>query len=39
MKNVQNVNVQIEYGKEDLKDILLELLKQQYISYITMNEE
>lgn len=39
MKNGQNVNIQIEYGKEDLKEILLELLKQQYISYITMNEK
>lgn len=38
MKNGQNVNFQIEYGKEDLKKILLELLREQYINYITMNE-
>lgn len=39
MKNGQNVNIQIEYGKEYLKEILLELLKDQYINYITMNEK
>ena len=39
MKNVQNVNIQIEYGKENLKEILTELLKDQYINYITMNEK
>lgn len=38
MKNEQNVNIQIEYGKEDLKEIILGLLKEQYINYITMNE-
>ena len=39
MKNGQNVNIQIEYGKESLKEILIELLKEQYINYITMNEK
>ena len=39
MKNGQNVNIQIEYGTENLKEILIELLKEQYINYITMNEK
>ena len=39
MKNGQNVNIQIEYGTENLKGILMELLKEQYINYITMNEK
>ena len=39
MKNVQNVNIQIEYGTENLKEMLIELLKEQYINYITMNEK
>ena len=37
MKNGQNVTIQIEYGTENLKKILVELLKEQYINYITMN--
>lgn len=39
MKKGQNVNFQIEYGTENLKKILVELLKEQYINYITMNEK
>ena len=39
MKNGQNVNIQIEYGTENLKEMLIELLKEQYINYITMNEK
>lgn len=39
MKNGQNVNIQIEYGEENLEEILIELLKEQYIKYITMNEK
>ena len=39
MKNGQNINIQIEYGTENLKEILIELLKEQYIKYITMNEK
>ena len=33
MKNGQNVNIKIEYGTESLKEILIELLKEQYINY------
>ncbi len=39
MKNGQNVNIQIEYGKENLKEILIKLLKEQYINHITKNEK
>ncbi len=39
MKNGQNANIQIEYGEENLKEILVELLKEQYINYITINEK
>ena len=39
MKNGQNVDIEIEYGKESLKDIITELLKEQYINYITMNKK
>ncbi len=39
MKNGQNANIQIEYGTENLKDILRELLKEQYINYITINKK
>ena len=39
MKNGQNVNIQIEYGKESIKEIITELLKEQYINYITVNEK
>ena len=39
MKNGQNENIQIEYGAENLKEILIELLKEQYINYITINEK
>lgn len=39
MKNKKNANIQIEYGKAELKQILLELLKEQYINYITINEK
>lgn len=39
MKNGQNVNIQIKYGKENLKEILIKLLKEQYINHITMNEK
>lgn len=38
MKNETNINVQIEYGKENLKQILIDLLKEQYINYIAINE-
>ena len=39
MENGQNVNILIEYGKESLKDIIVELLKEEYINYITINEK
>lgn len=39
MKNEQDINIQIEYGREDLKQIIIELLKGQYINYITKNEK
>lgn len=39
MKNGRNVNIKLEYGTANLKEILIELLKQQYINYITMNEK
>lgn len=38
MKKGQNVNIQIEYGKESLKETITELLKEQYINHITTNE-
>lgn len=38
MKKEQVLNVSIEYGKENLKQILINLLKGQYINYITSNE-
>ena len=36
-KNVKIVS--IEYGKESLKQIILKLLKEEYINYITINEK
>ena len=39
MKKGQNANIQIEYGTENFKEILVELLKEQYINYITINEK
>lgn len=38
MKDKEVVNVSIEYGKESLKQIILKLLKEEYINYITINE-
>ena len=39
MKDEQILNVSIEYGKESLKQIVLKLLKEEYINYITVNEK
>ncbi len=39
MKSEQSLNVSIEYGKESLKQIIIKLLKEQYINYITINEK
>ena len=39
-KDVINViNVSIEYGKESLNQIILKLLKEEYINYITILEK
>ena len=32
MKSGQNINIRIEYGEENLKEILIGLLKEQYIA-------
>lgn len=39
MKDKQILNVSIEYGEESLKQIVLKLLKDEYINYITVNEK
>ena len=39
MKSENTLNVSIEYGKESLKKILINLLKEQYINHITINEK
>lgn len=39
MKDKDVINVRIEYGKESLKKIILKLLKEEYINYITINEK
>ena len=39
MRNEVSLNVSIEYGKESLNQIILKLLKEEYINYITINEK
>ena len=39
MKSKESINVQIEYGEQNLKDIISELLKQKYIEYITIKQK
>ena len=39
MKNKEILSVSVEYGKESLKQIILKLLKEEYINYITINEK
>ncbi len=39
MKDKEIVKVSIEYGKESLKQIILKLLKEEYINYINTNEK
>lgn len=39
MKDKDVLNVSIEYGKESLNQIILKLLKEEYINYITINEK
>ena len=38
MKKEENVKTHIEYGKQNLKQLLTELLTEQYIKNITINE-
>lgn len=38
MEKEKKLNVNIEYGKENLKQIIIKLLKQYYIEYISINE-
>ncbi len=35
MKKEKNLKINIEYGSKNLKEILREILKEQYINYIT----
>ena len=39
MKNEENINIKIQYGDQNLKKIIVELLKQKYIEYITINQK
>ena len=39
MKDKEIANVSIEYGKESLKQIILKLLKEEYINYINTNKK
>ena len=39
MKKEENVKIHIEYGKQNLKQLLTELLREQYINYITIMEQ
>ena len=39
MKDKEILNVSIEYGEGSLKQIILKLLKEEYINYITINEK
>lgn len=39
MKDKDAINVSVDYGKESLKKIILKLLKEEYINYITINEK
>lgn len=39
MKNKENIDIQIQYGEQNLKEILVELLNQKYIEYITKNQK
>ena len=38
MEKEKFLDVNIEYGKEDLKQIIIKLLKQHYIEYISINK-
>lgn len=39
MRDKEILNVSIEYGEGSLKQIVLKLLKEEYINYITTNEK
>lgn len=39
MKDKRILSIIIEYGKANLKQIILNLLKQEFINYITINEK
>ena len=39
MEKRENLNIQVEYGKENLKEILIELLREQYINHISRDEK
>lgn len=39
MKYKEELKNSIEYGKESLKQIIMMLLKEQYLDYITINEK
>lgn len=39
MKDEEKINIQIEYGEQNLKEIIVELLKQKYIEYITIKQK
>jgi len=39
MKNKENINIQIQYGEQNLKEIIVALLKQKYVEYITINQK
>ena len=39
MRNGQNMNIKIKYGTENLKKILIKLLKEEYVNYITMKQK
>lgn len=39
MKDKEELKTSVEYGKESLKQIIMMLLKEQYINYITINEK
>ena len=39
VKDKEILNVSIDYGKESFKQIILKLLKEEYINYITINEK
>lgn len=39
MKDKEELKISIEYGKESLNQIIMMILKEQYINYITINEK